>query len=330
MLGPGYRVSGAACPGLHPGALARHDRSLVLCLVPVRIPRWTRARPIIARMYLFRDTLREGTRSAVRVMTGKVFLNYRRADAEAWADRLFERLVRQFPRENVFMDINGHIPVGFPWADWLDSQVAACDLMLVLIGRSWVAEFETRSEPGERDYVRVEIKSALKRRMPVVPVLLGGALVPKPAELPDTIRPLLALQAVRLQRTSFDSDAEALLKSVPRSIALARGEVAVSDGTRPEGSAPRSTPAGAGSATCGTEGESRFRRLPRVYRTPARWPGRARRRCAACSLPHSKPRDLGSAARQLVGAGVGLHVGVGDVAPRAKPVTLQDCSIRTA
>ena len=65
-------------------------------------------------------------------MTGKVFLNYRRADAEAWADRLFERLVQQFPRQNIFMDIDGDIPIGFPWAQWLDSQVAACDLMLVL------------------------------------------------------------------------------------------------------------------------------------------------------------------------------------------------------
>jgi hypothetical protein len=61
-------------------------------------------------------------------------------------------LVQQFPRENIFMDIDGGIPVGFPWADWLDGQVAACDLMLVLIGRTWVEEFEAGSEGGERDY----------------------------------------------------------------------------------------------------------------------------------------------------------------------------------
>jgi len=164
-------------------------------------------------------------------MQGKVFLNYRRADAEAWADRLFERLIRQFPRENVFMDIDGHIPVGFPWADWLDAQVAACDLMLVLIGRTWVAEFKSRSEPGERDFVRVEIESALKRKIPVVPVFLGDAPMPKPAELPETMRPLLALQAARLNRASFDNDAETLLKGVARSIALTRPEVVAKDVT---------------------------------------------------------------------------------------------------
>ena len=157
-------------------------------------------------------------------MTGKIFLNYRRADAEAWADRLFERLVKQFPREYVFMDIDGNIPVGFPWATWLDNQVAACDLMLVLIGRSWVAEFHSRADPDERDFVRVEIESALARKIPVVPVFLGDAPIPRSAELPASVRPLLALQAARLQRLTFDGDAEGLITGVTRSIALARGE----------------------------------------------------------------------------------------------------------
>jgi formylglycine-generating enzyme required for sulfatase activity len=157
-------------------------------------------------------------------MPGKVFVNYRRVDAEAWADRLFERLVQQFPREDVFMDINGHIPVGYPWAQWLDTQVAVCDLMLVLIGRLWAGEFKARHEAGERDYVRVEIESALRRKIPVVPVLLGDTPVPSATELPETIRPVLELQAARLQRTNFDTDAEALAKKVARSIALARTE----------------------------------------------------------------------------------------------------------
>jgi formylglycine-generating enzyme required for sulfatase activity len=169
-------------------------------------------------------------------MAGKVFLNYRRADADAWADRLFERLIHHFPRENVFMDIAGHIPYGFSWADWLDSQVAGCDLMLVLIGRSWIAELNARSETGELDYVRVEIESALRRRIPVVPVLLGDAPFPRAAELPETMHPLLGLQAARLQRTSFDTDAEALAKGVARSIALARGDAANPGGKPPTSS----------------------------------------------------------------------------------------------
>ena len=65
-------------------------------------------------------------------MAGKIFLNYRRSDAEAWADRLYERLTARLPQLDIFMDIVGKIPLGRPWATWLDSQVAECDLMLVL------------------------------------------------------------------------------------------------------------------------------------------------------------------------------------------------------
>jgi hypothetical protein len=157
-------------------------------------------------------------------MPGKIFLNYRRSDADAWADRVYDRLVAQFPHGDVFMDIDGKIPLGLPWTTWLDSQVAKCDLMLVLIGRTWVAEFQERSATGERDYVRVEIESALARKIPVVPVLLGDAPIPSPADLPMSIRPLLDLHATRLQRTSFEADAKLLIDGAVRSIKLARGD----------------------------------------------------------------------------------------------------------
>ena len=169
----------------------------------------------------------------------KVFLNYRRSDAEAWADRLYERLNHQFSRGDVFMDIDGNIPLGYQWAAWLDSQVAACDLMLVLIGRSWATEFEARAASGQPDYVLAEIESALKRKIPVVPVFLGDAPAPLAAQLPAPIRSLLALQATRLQRVSFDADAKALIEGVVRSIQLRRGQFTKHAGTDTPSPAPR-------------------------------------------------------------------------------------------
>ena len=38
-------------------------------------------------------------------MPGKVFINYRRSDTEAWADRLYERLTAQLPGAEIIMDI---------------------------------------------------------------------------------------------------------------------------------------------------------------------------------------------------------------------------------
>lgn len=156
-------------------------------------------------------------------MREKIFLNYRRSDAEAWADRVFERLKGRLPNATIFMDIDGNLPLGLPWATWLDSQVAACDVMLVLIGNTWVDEFRARSGPDERDYVRAEIESALSRKIPVVPVFLGDAPIPSPSNIPESIRPLLGLQAARLQRVSFETDIKALIDGVVRSLTLTHG-----------------------------------------------------------------------------------------------------------
>src|SRR5262249_36897361 len=86
----------------------------------------------------------------------------------------------------------------------------------------WSSEFQVRSDPEQRDYVRAEIESALSRKIPVVPVLLGDTPVPSADSLPPAIRPLLQLQATRLQRSSFDADAKSLIDGIVKSISLAR------------------------------------------------------------------------------------------------------------
>lgn len=164
--------------------------------------------------------LTEATRPDVQC---RVFLNYRRTDTDAWADRVFERLVEQFTPPNVFMDIDAEIPIGLPWASWLDRKVAECDLMLVLIGRRWVDELRARAQLDEVDFVRVEIERALVRGIPVVPVLLGEAEMPLARDLPASIGPLLSLQATRLRRGTFAVDVERLIAEVRRSVRIANG-----------------------------------------------------------------------------------------------------------
>jgi hypothetical protein len=41
-----------------------------------------------------------------------IFINYRRDDSAPYAGRLFDRLVRDFPGDRVFMDIDGIAPGG--------------------------------------------------------------------------------------------------------------------------------------------------------------------------------------------------------------------------
>jgi TIR domain len=157
-----------------------------------------------------------------------LFINYRRNDSDAWADRLLEILIPEFSSEHIFLDIDGSTPAGFNWQHWIDQRVATCDLMLVLIGPHWGEEFARRSDPATRDYVRLEIERALAHEIPVVPVLLGDASLPSGAALPASLRSLLEMEALHLGRGDrFRADAEKLIGAVLSSIERSRTQKAV-------------------------------------------------------------------------------------------------------
>jgi hypothetical protein len=83
------------------------------------------------------------------------------------------------------------IQVGRDLRKAIDESVATCGVLLAIIGKNWI---DAKNEAGERrldnpsDFVRLETASALKRDIPVVPVLVHGARMPRPDELPDDLR----------------------------------------------------------------------------------------------------------------------------------------------
>lgn len=147
-------------------------------------------------------------------MTGNIFINYRRDESGHVAGRLHDSLVPTFGRNKLFMDVD-NIPVGRDFDEYLKSQVAACDAMLAIIGPNWLA---AQDETGRRrldnpdDFIVIEIGTALTRNIPVVPVLVDGARMPRSSELPDSLKLLARRQAIQVRHTNFSSDAEALVK----------------------------------------------------------------------------------------------------------------------
>lgn len=149
-------------------------------------------------------------------MAGKIFINYRRDDALASAGRLHDRLVPVFGRTNLFLDVD-HIPAGVDFVQHLEEQVAACDVFLAVIGPSWL---EAKDETGRRrldnpgDFVVVEITAALARDIRLIPVLLDGARMPRPEDLPDALKPLARRNAVEVRNTQFGRDADGLIAKI--------------------------------------------------------------------------------------------------------------------
>lgn len=145
-----------------------------------------------------------------------IFISYRREDAEGQAGRLFDDLVAHFGQNSVFMDVTGIEP-GRDFRRAIDEQVATCGVLLAMIGRDWL---EAKDESGRRrlddpmDFVRLETASALKRDIPVIPVLVRGASMPRAEQLPPDLTELAYRNAVELSHARWDSDVQVLINAL--------------------------------------------------------------------------------------------------------------------
>jgi formylglycine-generating enzyme required for sulfatase activity len=154
-------------------------------------------------------------------MAHKVFISYRRDDSAGHAGRVHDRLEREFGRDLLFMDVDS-IQLGADFVEVLSTEVAKCDVLLAVIGPNWI---DARDDAGHRridsehDFVRVEIAAALKRSIPVIPILLEGTRVPGPEQLPDDLKGLTRRNGLDVRHASFHSDMDKLVHGLRGSIA---------------------------------------------------------------------------------------------------------------
>jgi hypothetical protein len=141
-------------------------------------------------------------------------LSYRRDDASGHAGRLYDLLAARYGAEHVFMDIDA-IPLGSEFGEAINRAVASCDVLIALIGRSWL---EATDSAGQRrlddpdDLVRREIESALAQDVRVVPTCVQGAEIPRAEDLPPSLAPLTRRQGFQLSDTGWQDDAGRLIR----------------------------------------------------------------------------------------------------------------------
>jgi hypothetical protein len=146
-------------------------------------------------------------------MAQKIFINYRRGDDPGFTRALYLHLQLEGGFE-LFMDVEGDIKPGDDYIAVLTAQVAACNVLLAVIGPRWANLLAERAgDPG--DWVAIEIEAALRHGKRVIPVLVGGAAMPPAEMLPERIRPLARLQAVSLRPDAgFQTDCQRLVRSL--------------------------------------------------------------------------------------------------------------------
>src|ERR1700680_3998504 len=134
-----------------------------------------------------------------------IFINYRRDDAPGVAGRLFDYLAARYSHNDLFMDVDAMKP-GMDFAKQLDAQVSQCRVLLAVIGPRWLDATDktgARRLDSDKDYVRIELASALKRDIAVIPVLVDGAVMPPEESLSEDLKPLARRHALELRHTRF-------------------------------------------------------------------------------------------------------------------------------
>jgi hypothetical protein len=143
---------------------------------------------------------------------GAIFLSYRRSDSAGESGRLSDDLVARFGEQRVFMDVDAIQP-GRDFRKAIHENVDACTVLLAMIGPTWLETQGTgggRRLDSENDYVRLEIATALRRDIAVVPVLIRGARMPKADQLPEDLRELAYRNSVELTHARWKSDVQVL------------------------------------------------------------------------------------------------------------------------
>lgn len=102
---------------------------------------------------------------------------------------------------------------GLDFVEQLDAEVSRCDVLLAIIGPNWLTAIDDRGQrrlDDDRDYVRIELAAALRRNIPVIPILVEGVPMPAASDLPKELESLTRRHALELRHTRFAADADAI------------------------------------------------------------------------------------------------------------------------
>jgi tetratricopeptide (TPR) repeat protein len=138
---------------------------------------------------------------------GRIFISYRRQETAWPAGRLYDVLVEHFRAEQVFKDVD-NIEPGEDFVERIAAAVGSCDVLLVLIGPHWLTITDEKGRPrldDPQDFVRLEIETALTRKIRVIPILVDGAQMPRVDELPSALASLIRRNAVEINPLTFDT-----------------------------------------------------------------------------------------------------------------------------
>jgi hypothetical protein len=113
------------------------------------------------------------------------------------------------------------------FVEHVESVLSSCAVMLVVIGQSWASSVDKRGRKKldlPNDLVRAEIEGAIKRKIPLIPVLVEKAEMPDEEELPEDIQSLTRRTAIELTHRHWEADVQELLKVIEKFVGTGKGQ----------------------------------------------------------------------------------------------------------
>jgi TIR domain-containing protein len=151
-----------------------------------------------------------GPTTSAEALLPRVFISYRREECAAHAGRLYDAMAARFGDGNVFMDVD--MAPGVDFVERITQVVSACQVLILVMGSRWASVTDQQGNlrlEDPDDFVRLELKTALQRpEVTPIPVLVGGARMPRREDLPEEIGSITRRNAIELSdgRWRYDVD----------------------------------------------------------------------------------------------------------------------------
>jgi TIR domain len=159
------------------------------------------------------------------MLMSDICISYRRADSQAMTGRIFDRLTGYYGKSAVFIDID-NIPAGTDFRQHLAKTLRRATVLLAIVGPKWLGAGKGGPDRihDESDPVRVELETALRNGLTIIPVLIGNRKMPTATQVPASLKEFVFINAVTVDPgVDFDHHMQRLISHID-AILTAKGK----------------------------------------------------------------------------------------------------------
>ena len=132
--------------------------------------------------------------------------------------RIVDRLIAHYGEDAVLPDIDD-IPPGIDFRQHLDETLHSTTILLAAVGAGWQSKGR-ESIYDKFDPVRIVLEGALRRHIPIIPLLIGNANMPDPDQLPASLKDFAFRDAAMINSgLDFDRQMDRLIRSMDAMLA---------------------------------------------------------------------------------------------------------------